>query len=122
MSPASITMFLFMPKKRFLQPKKKNKYDNLSRPEAEFDFHDRGVLASYHIRKLADDFLDDCRRRKLSKILFITGKGLHSKNGMPVIKPFLKKYLLSLSDVLRVYEGRRDRGGEGTLEVILSEN
>lgn len=98
---------------------KVNKYDNLSKPQEEFDFHDRGYLTSSDIRKLADGFLEECRRRKLSKVLFITGKGLHSKHGMPVIKPQLKKYLLSLPFVHTVYEGRRDRGGSGTLEVIL---
>jgi DNA-nicking Smr family endonuclease len=65
--------------------------------------------------------LASCRERGLTKVLFITGKGLHSRGGMPKIKPFLRKYLLSQADVLRVYEGRRDRGGTGTLEVILGE-
>ncbi len=110
-----------MAKKRFQEKvKKNNKYDNLSKPEAEFDFHDKGFLTEYDMKKLADGFLDDARRRGLRKILFITGKGLHSRNGMPVIKPFLKKYLLSLNFVSQVYEGRTDRGGSGTLEVILN--
>ena len=99
--------------------KKNNKYDNLSKPQAEFDFHDRGVLRMDDMRAMADEFLDECRDRGLTKVLFITGKGLHSRKGMPVIKPFIKKYLLSKSFVVRVYEGRFDRGGSGTLEVIL---
>jgi DNA-nicking Smr family endonuclease len=98
---------------------KNNKYDNLSRPQAEFDFHDLGVLMPKDIQKLADQFLDKCKSRGLSKVLFITGKGLHSKNGAPVVKPTLKKYLSTLNFVDRVYEARRDRGGEGALEVIL---
>ncbi|PKL37043.1 hypothetical protein CVV38_04120 [Candidatus Peregrinibacteria bacterium HGW-Peregrinibacteria-1] len=108
-----------MAKKRKVKINKVNKYDNLSQPEAEFDFHDRGFLHMGDVKKLADDFLSDCLDRGLLKVLFITGKGLHSRNGMPVIKPFLKKHLLSLPYVERVYEGRRDRGGSGTLEVIL---
>jgi len=99
--------------------KKTNKYDNLSKPQAEFDFHNRGKLTPYAVQRLTDEFLEECRDRKLTKILFITGKGLHSKHGMPIIKPFLNKYLKSLDYVVRVYEGRFDRGGEGTLEVIL---
>lgn len=106
-------------KRKQPRPKKLNKYDNLSKPEAEFDFHDRGVLTPSDMRRMADDFLDECRRRKLTKVLIITGKGIHSRQGMPVIKPFLKKYLSEQPYVLRVYEGRRDRGGTGTLEVIL---
>lgn len=96
-----------------------NKYENLSKPQAEFDFHDKGILSESDIREMTDEFLDDCRRRKLTKVLFITGKGIHSRNGMPIIKPYLKKYLNSLDFVDRVYEGRFDRGGSGTLEVTL---
>lgn len=96
-----------------------NKYENLSKPQAEFDFHNRGILNEREIKRLTDEFLEECQERNLTKVLFITGKGLHSKGGMPVIKPFLKKYLNSLPFVFRVYEGRFDRGGSGTLEVIL---
>lgn len=108
-----------MSKKRKELKRKNNKFDNLSKPEAEFDFHDRGALNEDAMRRLADGFLEECENRSLTKVLFITGKGLHSKHGMPVIKPFLKKYLQSKSFVSRVYEGRADRGGSGTLEVIF---
>ncbi len=107
-------------RKQALKNKKNNKYDNLSKPQEEFDFHDRGVLRMDEVSEMADEFLDECRRRKLTKVLFITGKGLHSRKGMPVIKPYLRKYLSNLPYVVRVYEGRRDRGGTGTLEVILN--
>jgi len=100
--------------------KKKNKYDNLSKPEAEFDFHNLGILNKNDIIKLTDKFLEKCINRNLRKILFITGKGLHSKHGMPIIKPFLKKYLVEKPFIKNVYEGRTDRGGSGTLEVILT--
>lgn len=96
-----------------------NKYENLSKPQAEFDFHDKGILRESDIKHMANEFLDECRSRNLTKIIFITGKGLHSKKGMPIIKPFLRKYLNSLPFVARVDEGRFDRGGAGALEVIL---
>lgn len=105
-----------MAKKRKL---KNNKYDNLSKPEAELDFHDRGYLKREDIIRITDEFIDKCRDRGLSKVLIITGKGLHSKNGAAVIKPLVKKYLLFKSYVQRVYEARGDRGGSGALEVIL---
>jgi DNA-nicking Smr family endonuclease len=108
-----------MGKKRKEKKEKPNKYDNLSKPQAEFDFHDKGGLRMDEVRVMADEFIEECRERGLTKVLFITGKGLHSKKGMPVIKPFLKKYLLSKDFVLRVYEGRFDRGGTGTLEVVF---
>lgn len=106
-------------KRKEPRAKKVNKYDNLSKPQAEFDFHDRGILHPGDMKRMADEFLEECRDRGLTKVLFITGKGLHSKNGMPVIKPFLRKYLSEKPYVVRVYEGRRDRGGSGTLEVVL---
>jgi DNA-nicking Smr family endonuclease len=108
-----------MAKRKKIRSTKKNKYDNLSKPEASFDFHNRGPLTRRDMQELADEFLEECFERELVKVLFITGKGLHSKHGMPVIKPFLRKYLTKHPRVIRVYEGRRDRGGTGTLEVIL---
>ena len=99
--------------------KKTNKYDNLSQPQAEFNFHGMGILTMDKVREMTDRFIGECRDRGLTKILFITGKGLHSKEGMPIVKPFLKKYLSGKSFVDRAYEGRVDRGGSGTLEVIL---
>lgn len=97
----------------------KNKYDNLSKPQAELDFHDRGILKRDEVIKITDEFIDDCLDRGLSKVLIITGKGMHSKNGAPVIKPLVKKYLADKSYVQRIYEARFDRGGSGALEVIL---
>ena len=98
---------------------KTNKYDNLSKPQAEFDFHDLGVLTPKEIRDHVWDFLKTAKSRGLNKVIIITGKGLHSKNGAPVVKPTVKKYLESKPFVTRVYEGRRDRGGAGALEVVL---
>jgi DNA-nicking Smr family endonuclease len=109
-----------MGKRKKERKQKVNKFDNLSKPQAEFDFHNRGMLTPSEVKRLANEFLDECRSRSLTKVLFITGKGLHSRKGMPIIKPMLRKYLGSLSFVARVYEGRRDRGGTGTLEVILN--
>ncbi|MCD6109659.1 Smr/MutS family protein [bacterium] len=101
------------------QKQKINKFDNLSKPQAELDFHNRGVLYPEDIKELVDVFIQKSIDKNLTKILFITGKGLHSKKGMPVIKPLVKKYLQTKPEVKRVYEGRFDRGGSGTLEVTL---
>ena len=98
---------------------KNNKYENLSKPQAELNFHGLGVLTMDMVRKMTDEFIDECRDCGLTKVLFIPGKGLHSRKSMPIIKPFLKKYLSGKSFVVRVYEGRFDRGGSGTLEVIF---
>ncbi len=110
-----------MPKKNKKNHRQgKNKYDNLSKPQAELDFHDRGILTRNEIIKITDEFIQDCRDRGLNKVLIITGKGLHSRNGAPVVKPTVKKHLEVQSYVQRVYESRFDRGGSGALEVILT--
>ena len=109
-----------MAKRKKQRPQKNNKYDNLSKPQEEFDFHNRGPLRQHEIQALTDEFLEKCENRGLTKVLFITGKGLHSAKGMPIIKPFLKKYLQGHPHVARVYEGRRDRGGSGALEGIFN--
>jgi DNA-nicking Smr family endonuclease len=108
-----------MAKRKKKRPSKKNKYDNLSKPEDTLDFHGRGPMRQHTMAQILEEFIDDCLDRELTKVLIITGKGLHSKKGMPVVKPFVKKTLQKHPQVIRVYEGRSDRGGTGTLEVIL---
>ena len=109
-----------MGKRKKERPSKTNKYDNLSKPQAEFDFHDRGILSPEDMRNMVDAFITDCRNRVLTKVLIITGKGLHSRGGAPVVKPFVKKHLLTKPYVSRVYESRSDRGGSGALEITLN--
>lgn len=95
-----------------------NKYAHLNEPQATFDYHDKGILTEDEIRDLADEFIAECKGKGLMKVLIITGKGLHSENG-PVIGPLLKWYLHKNPAVLSVETARRDRGGEGALEVKL---
>ena len=70
------------------------------------------------IRDMADEFIKECKAKGLERVLIITGKGLHSKEG-PVIGPLLKWYLHKIPAVMSVETARRDRGGEGALEVKL---
>ena len=95
-----------------------NKYENLNKIQAEFDFHNLGVLRPAEIYKLADEFILEAKNNKLHKISFIVGQGKHSKNG-PVIKPLLKKYLENHPDVAKVSLGKFAQGGEGVLVVDL---
>lgn len=107
-----------MGKKR-KQPKSRgNKYAHLSKPQAEMDFHDEGILTREEICDLAADFIRDCAEKGMKKVLIITGKGLHSERG-PVIRPLLKEFLPRLPQVQSVSLARRDRGGEGALEIDL---
>jgi DNA-nicking Smr family endonuclease len=96
-----------------------NKYAHLAEPQATLDFHGRGILTEQQICTLAKDFVDQSVSKGFRKILIITGKGLHSEQG-PVIEPLLRKFLPTLPAVRSVLTARRDRGGEGALEVELA--
>ena len=96
-----------------------NKYENLNKIQAEFDFHNLGILSPQEIYNLADEFILSSQKNKLKKISFIVGQGKHSKNG-PVIKPLLQKYLVTHPNVLKVSLGKFAQGGEGVLIVDLS--
>lgn len=95
-----------------------NKYAHLSQPQATLDYHGMGVLTPDEIRVKAEDFVKSCTRKGYKKILIVTGKGIHSKSG-PVIGPLLEDFLPGLDEVKSVLKARRDRGGEGALEVEL---
>ncbi len=95
-----------------------NKYAHLNQPQAELDYHDRGKMTEHEIKSLAKDFVEECAERGMKKVLIITGKGLHSEQG-PVIRPMIRQFLHRLPQVVSVETARRDRGGDGALEVEL---
>lgn len=95
-----------------------NKYENLNKIQAEFDFHNLGILSPQEIYSLADEFILNSQKNKLKKISFIVGQGKHSKNG-PVIKPLLQEYLNNHSSISKVSLGKFAQGGEGVLVVDL---
>ena len=98
---------------------KNNKYADMSLPQAEFDFHGKGVVGPLEVKKFLNEFLDECIAKNLKRILVITGKGIHSKSGEPVVKKLAFDYLRSDNRVGMVLKARRDRGGEGAFEVQL---
>ena len=95
-----------------------NKYKHLQTPQAEFDFHDRGVLTREQILALAEDFIDDCQESGYRLVSIITGIGLHSKNG-PVVKPVLADFLANHPEVQSFSEGKFTQGGQGVFIVKL---
>lgn len=95
-----------------------NKYAHLSGPQEVLDYHDMGILTQVEIENIAENFLKSCKAKGAQKALIITGKGIHSVNG-PVIGPTLRRFLPRLQIVHSVQTARRDRGGEGALEVEL---
>ena len=95
-----------------------NKYENLNKSQAEFDFHNLGILTPGEIYHLADDFILEAQKNSLKKISFVVGQGKHSKNGA-VIKPLLQKYLSAHPSIAKVSVGKFAQGGEGVLVVDL---
>lgn len=100
--------------------RKVNKYENAGAPEAEIDFHGKGILYPEDIELLCDDFIEKSAKKGLKKVLIITGKGLHSSEGGPVVKPTVVQFLKRDGRVFRFTEARRDRGGSGAFEVELN--
>jgi DNA-nicking Smr family endonuclease len=102
-----------------------NKYAHLNEPEKTFDFHEEGILNGAEIRKKTIDFIQSCIKEGVKKALIITGKGLHSENGKALVKPTVEKFLRTLRDEETITSfniARRDRGGDGAFEVIISKN
>ena len=95
-----------------------DKYAFLHESQAELDFHGRGMLRQEEICRITEVFIEDAVKKGFKRLLIITGKGLHSSDG-PVIKPLLSWYLHKLPSVKSAVTARRDRGGEGALEVEL---
>ena len=98
--------------------RKHNKYAGLNEPQAILDYHGKGILTEDQIKNMAEEFLVECKNNGFSRVLIITGKGLHSKEG-PVIGPLLSWYLHKIPYVKSAVTARRDRGGEGALEIFL---
>lgn len=89
-----------------------NKY--LQIVQAEIDLH--GLTKTEAADSLAK-FLKDARNKKYDRIRIITGKGLHSENGMSILNKYVKSVLekegLSYSDA------KICNGGSGAINVQL---
>ena len=46
-----------------------NKYENLNKIQAEFDFHNLGILSPQEIYRLADEFILNSQKNKLVSCL-----------------------------------------------------
>jgi len=108
-----------MSKKRKQAQSRGNKYAHMSGPQAELDFHDGGIPSRQEVCDRAADFVRASAEKGMKKILIITGKGLHSEKG-PIIRPLLQEFLPRLPQVRSVSYARRDRGGDGALEIELN--
>lgn len=96
-----------------------NKYAALSSPQATLDLHEHTKTEALQACR---HFIHECYQKGLQRILIITGKGIHSADNKSILKPAIEAALNSMEEVQSFTEARRDRGGEGALEVILESN
>lgn len=89
-----------------------NKY---SQPiEAEIDLHQ---MTKDEARKEVSDFLEESEALGYKKIRIITGKGLHSKNGVGILNSYIREIL---DDYGYSYDSAKyNEGGEGAIDVFL---
>ncbi len=102
------------------QPHQSNKYALLAKPQSQIDFHKAGILTKEEITALTKRFLERSSQEGLTKILIITGKGLHSQDGQAVIKPLVEKILRKNAHVKTFSWAPRNRGGDGAFEINLN--
>jgi DNA-nicking Smr family endonuclease len=86
------------------------------RSELELDLH--GFTAN-HARQTLEQFLGDCRQRKLRCARIIHGKGYGSKGQQPVLKQKLNIWLRQHRDVLAFCSATPQDGGTGAVYVLL---
>lgn len=85
------------------------------RPEASIDLH--GLTRDDAWARL-EAFFADCRRRGLSKVLIIHGKGTHSEND-PVLKGVVRLFLERNPHAGESGHSTHGEGGSGSTWVIL---
>lgn len=89
-----------------------NKY--LEPVDQELDLH--GKTKTESILELME-FLKDSHSLNYSKIRIITGKGIHSKNGIGVLKKHIEDFLISHD--YKFSNAKINEGGEGAIIVYL---
>jgi DNA-nicking Smr family endonuclease len=82
----------------------------------ELDLHG---LISREARPLLVEFLNGCLRRGLRCVRVIHGKGLRSKNRVPVLKHKVAHWLMQRDEILAFCQARPTEGGSGAVVVLL---
>src|SRR5687768_4046098 len=86
------------------------------RVERELDLH--GMTRVEASAELAD-FMHECEKRKWRCVRIVHGKGLGSRNRVPVLKSRVRAWLARRPEVLAYCEPAELQGGGGALLVLL---
>jgi len=87
--------------------------------ESQLDLHGKTKEEAKTILKA---FIEESRRKGIRCVRIIHGRGLHSKDYIPIIKEALKGWLVSKSigrHILAFCSARKKDGGTGALYVLL---
>lgn len=87
--------------------------------EAEIDLH--GMTRAEAAAAL-EQFLRQCRQRRLGCVRIVHGKGRRSSDQGPVLKPAVAGWLRRRNEVLAFASARPVDGGSGALYVLLAAN
>lgn len=82
----------------------------------EIDLH---LLTKEEAREAVLDFLQNAIMHKYTKVRIITGKGIHSKNGVGVLNVYIRELLDQMGYSYQT--ARYDEGCEGAIDVLLFE-
>ena len=82
----------------------------------ELDLHG---LTSPEARALLAAFLNGCLRRGLRCVRVVHGKGLRSRNRVPVLKHKVAHWLMLRDEILAFCQARPTEGGSGAVVVLL---
>lgn len=85
-------------------------------PQATIDLH--GFTKQEAMEKL-ESFMNESREHGLRKISIITGKGLHSQDGIAIIREEVMRYLDSCTFISEKSSAPLSSGGSGAIWVIL---
>ncbi len=85
-------------------------------PQATLDLHG---MKQEECESAVEQFLADARRNGLRKISIITGKGLHSDNGVPVLREVAVRVLGRSGIVSEQSRAPLNHGGSGAIWIIL---
>lgn len=88
------------------------------RPEAELDLHG---IQRHEVADKLNHFLQNARHNDWQTLLVVTGRGLHSEDGTPVLREEVERILHSdRPDAVAEWErAPRQYGGEGALVLFL---
>ncbi len=82
------------------------------KPQVQLDFHDYGVINSFDIARIYNEFVDETIKLKQKRLLIIVGKG-------KIVNPRVNKLLSKDNRVDSFNYAGYFSGGKGAFEVTL---